>query len=132
MPSAHPTYWIIIIVVVVVVVVVVVSLASNETQYSKYIEHNFTELFLLGTGCGTITYLSDTWHVAATGVTRNEKRPPGPPYVSLLCWLRDTDNPKGRGLRDNFSWANFCCLFLVLVLVCRLEHNVKNVNHAFQ
>ena len=40
--------------------------------------------------------------------------------------LRDTDNPKERGLCDIFSRANFCCLFLV----CRLEHNIKN--HAFQ
>ena len=44
--------------------------------------------------------------------------------------LRDTNNSKGHGLCNNFSWANFRCLFLMLILVCRLEHNVKN--HAFQ
>ena len=28
--------------------------------------------------------------------------------------------PKGHGLHDNFSRANFCCLFLM----CRLEHTI--------
>ena len=48
------------------------SIAGQQCQYStEYIEHNFTELFLLGTGCGTITYLSDTWLLLEWQLTRN-------------------------------------------------------------